>query len=61
MVRVHTSVSAYSEEFLQSLRRHNYVTPKNYLDYIANYCTLLKKNRPAGSIGRGWCGCAATS
>eukprot|EP00762_Andalucia_godoyi_P000034 ANDGO_02412.mRNA.1 Dynein-1-alpha heavy chain len=45
MMRVHLSVSEASEEFEARLRRHNYVTPKNYLDYIANYRTLLNSNR----------------
>jgi hypothetical protein len=34
MVGVHQSVRAYSTRFLEELRRHNYVTPKNYLDYV---------------------------
>lgn len=38
---VHTSVDDYSKQFLQKLRRYNYVTPKNYLDFINTYCNLL--------------------
>lgn len=33
--------------YAQQLRRFNYVTPKNYLDYIENYKKLLLKNRTA--------------
>ncbi|KAG9351776.1 hypothetical protein JZ751_023027 [Albula glossodonta] len=39
---VHTSVGEYSKMFLQKLRRSNYVTPKNYLDFISTYSTLLE-------------------
>uniref|UniRef100_A0A3B3TNK4 Dynein axonemal heavy chain 10 n=1 Tax=Poecilia latipinna TaxID=48699 RepID=A0A3B3TNK4_9TELE len=39
---VHTSVEDYSKIFLQKLRRYNFVTPKNYLDFINTYCTLLE-------------------
>ena len=30
---------------VQELRRRNYVTPKNYLDFIKNYKTSLAANR----------------
>ena len=42
-VHVHTSVTAYSREFEMRLRRLNYVTPKNYLDFISSYLNLLDK------------------
>jgi dynein heavy chain len=45
MVKVHLSVGDASAEFLQRWRRVNYVTPKNYLDYINTYIRLLKENR----------------
>ena len=46
MVMVHQSVEHYSEQFAQKLRRRNYTTPKNYLDYISTYVsTLDKKNK----------------
>jgi dynein heavy chain len=46
MVNVHTSVMNASERFRTELRRNNYVTPKNYLDYIAGYRRVLKtKNK----------------
>lgn len=38
---VHSSVGDYSKLFLQKLRRYNYVTPKNYLDFINTYSNLL--------------------
>ncbi|KAJ3602266.1 hypothetical protein NHX12_030025 [Muraenolepis orangiensis] len=39
---VHESVGEYSKMFLQKLRRSNYVTPKNYLDFISTYVKLLQ-------------------
>lgn len=39
---VHSSVDHYSKLFLQKLRRCNYVTPKNYLDFINTYSSLLE-------------------
>ncbi|XP_030648846.1 dynein heavy chain 10, axonemal [Chanos chanos] len=39
---VHGSVGEYSKLFLQKLRRSNYVTPKNYLDFISTYSSLLE-------------------
>lgn len=39
---VHSSVGEYSKLFLQTLRRSNYVTPKNYLDFISTYSNLLE-------------------
>ncbi|KAG8146106.1 hypothetical protein E2320_012501 [Naja naja] len=41
-VMVHGSVGVYSKKFLQKLRRSNYVTPKNYLDFINTYTKLLE-------------------
>ncbi|XP_062273833.1 dynein axonemal heavy chain 10 [Scomber scombrus] len=41
---VHTSVGDYSKLFLQKLRRCNFVTPKNYLDFINTYSNLLEEN-----------------
>jgi dynein heavy chain len=45
MVSVHLSVGVFSGEFLQKYRRTNYVTPKNYLDYISTYNKLLSDQR----------------
>ncbi|XP_073953503.1 dynein axonemal heavy chain 10-like [Choristoneura fumiferana] len=43
VVHVHMSVARYSVEFLQRLRRNNYVTPKHYMDYLTNYLSLLNE------------------
>ncbi|ELU10552.1 hypothetical protein CAPTEDRAFT_221643 [Capitella teleta] len=43
IVMVHQQVGSYSREFLQKLRRNNYVTPKNYLDFINSYLKLLEE------------------
>lgn len=45
MVNVHLSVGDMSNQFLQKYRRTNYVTPKNYLDYVNSYNKLLADNR----------------
>jgi len=45
MVQVHQSVRKYSGLFLEELRRYNYVTPKNYLDFIHNYQRSLSDMR----------------
>ncbi len=42
MVMVHQSVEHYSEQFAAKLRRYNYTTPKNYLDYISTYLRILE-------------------
>ncbi|XP_051831868.1 dynein axonemal heavy chain 10 [Antechinus flavipes] len=41
IVMVHDSVGDFSKKFLQKLRRSNYVTPKNFLDFISTYSKLL--------------------
>ena len=43
VVATHESVGTYSKLFLQKLRRVNYVTPKNYLDFIGTYVRLLEE------------------
>ena len=43
VVKVHGSVGVYSKMFLRKLRRVNYVTPKNYLDFIKTYMRLLEE------------------
>ena len=42
-MKVHESVGVHSKLFLQKLRRVNYVTPKNYLDFIKTYGRLLEE------------------
>ncbi|KFQ84496.1 Dynein heavy chain 7, axonemal, partial [Phoenicopterus ruber ruber] len=43
----HTSVLSLSVRFLQSLGRHNYVTPTSYLELIAAFQKLLTQKRDA--------------
>ncbi|KAF5830619.1 hypothetical protein DUNSADRAFT_14266 [Dunaliella salina] len=45
MITVHQSVRTFSARFQEELRRYNYVTPKNYLDFINNYKRALASNR----------------
>lgn len=40
---VHLDVVKSSKLFQQRLRRNNYVTPKNYLDFINSYLKLLEE------------------
>jgi dynein heavy chain, axonemal len=47
MVMVHQSVEHYSEQFAAKLRRRNYTTPKNYLDYIGTYLQILERKDKA--------------
>ncbi|KAJ3018931.1 Dynein heavy chain 10, axonemal [Thoreauomyces humboldtii] len=49
MVGVQMSVGEASTEFLQKYRRANYVTPKNYLDYVNTYNRLLEENRDSNT------------
>ena len=55
VVMTHNMVGEYSAIFGQKLRRFNYVTPKNYLDYIKTYSSLLdeKDNYILGQVWRG--------
>jgi len=45
MAGVHISVNEASERYRQLERRHNYTTPKSFLELIAFYKTLLNKKR----------------
>jgi dynein heavy chain len=45
MMAVHQSVLDASVDFQVQLRRYNYVTPKNYLTFIATYKKELSANR----------------
>lgn len=45
MMMVHQSVRTFSVKFMEELRRHNYVTPKNYLDFIGTYRSSLAVSR----------------
>jgi dynein heavy chain len=44
-VAVHLTVAKFSERYFEELRRHNYVTPKHFLDYIGKYLELLRENK----------------
>lgn len=41
VVHVHNSVIYYTQEYLQSVRRKNFVTPKHFLDFIGSYLRLI--------------------
>lgn len=56
VVLVHGSVGEFSKQFLQKLRRSNYVTPKNYLDFINTYSKLLDE-KTQNNIGEPGSGC----
>lgn len=45
IVSVHLSVIDASIDFKERLRRVNHVTPKNYLDFLDTYRTLLQQKR----------------
>eukprot|EP01084_Bolivina_argentea_P313550 542985_1 len=49
IVGVHLSVGKYSEQFELETRRKNHITPKNYLDFLLNYKSQLKKYRDANT------------
>ncbi|XP_055959532.1 dynein axonemal heavy chain 2-like, partial [Patella vulgata] len=42
---MHKSVSEYSQRMLAEMRRHNYVTPTNYLELVSGYKKLLFEKR----------------
>jgi dynein heavy chain len=44
-VEVHTSVQRYNVDFEVQLKRKNFSTPKNYLDFLNNYRTGLSFNK----------------
>ncbi|XP_038624757.1 dynein heavy chain 2, axonemal [Tachyglossus aculeatus] len=44
-VTMHWSVARYSQKMLLELRRHNYVTPTNYLELVLGYKKLLAEKR----------------
>ncbi len=45
MMNSHQAVRVFSTKFQLELRRYNYVTPKNYLDFISNYREHLALHR----------------
>ncbi|KAJ1562004.1 Dynein heavy chain 2, axonemal, partial [Cladochytrium tenue] len=48
-VYVHTTVSELSVRMAQELKRHNYVTPTNYLELVSGYRETLQAKR--GEVG----------
>lgn len=44
LVFAHQNVTGAASRFAEELRRHYYVTPKNYLDFISNYRSQLSIN-----------------
>uniref|UniRef100_F6YZ23 Dynein axonemal heavy chain 2 n=1 Tax=Monodelphis domestica TaxID=13616 RepID=F6YZ23_MONDO len=44
-VTMHWSVANYSRKMLLELRRHNYVTPTNYLELVSGYKKLLAEKK----------------
>lgn len=45
MAEVHTSIDLANEKFLRIERRHNYTTPKSFLELIDFYKQLLGSKR----------------
>ncbi|XP_029423391.1 dynein heavy chain 11, axonemal [Nannospalax galili] len=45
MAHVHTSVKEISARYYQNEKRHNYTTPKSFLEQISLFKSLLKKKR----------------
>ncbi|CAM38695.1 putative dynein heavy chain [Leishmania braziliensis MHOM/BR/75/M2904] len=45
MVHVHLTADRLSIRYQNELKRHNYVTPRNYLGFLANYAKLLVTRR----------------
>ncbi|KAJ3585525.1 hypothetical protein NHX12_014244, partial [Muraenolepis orangiensis] len=48
-VTMHQSVARFSHRMREELRRHNYVTPTNYLELVSGYKKLLGEKR--GALG----------
>lgn len=42
-VHVHQSIGYYTQQFLQRLRRKNYVTPKHFIDFIQSFLALIEE------------------
>lgn len=45
IVKVHTSIYAFSKEFERTMKRKNHATPKNFLDFINTYINMLGVKR----------------
>uniref|UniRef100_A0A803YQF6 Dynein axonemal heavy chain 1 n=1 Tax=Meleagris gallopavo TaxID=9103 RepID=A0A803YQF6_MELGA len=44
-VEIHQSVARKCQVYLAELARHNYVTPKSYLDFLSIFCSLIGKKK----------------
>ena len=45
MVYVHITADELSLQYQNELKRHNYVTPKNFLGFVGNYAKFLLVKR----------------
>uniref|UniRef100_A0A803YA76 Dynein axonemal heavy chain 1 n=1 Tax=Meleagris gallopavo TaxID=9103 RepID=A0A803YA76_MELGA len=43
--KIHQSVARKCQVYLAELARHNYVTPKSYLDFLSIFCSLIGKKK----------------
>uniref|UniRef100_A0A4W2CP28 AAA+ ATPase domain-containing protein n=1 Tax=Bos indicus x Bos taurus TaxID=30522 RepID=A0A4W2CP28_BOBOX len=53
-VTMHWSVATYSQKMLLELRRHNYVTPTNYLELVSGYKKYDGRVRGTEGLGTWW-------
>lgn len=44
-VEIHQSVALKCKEYLEELARHNYVTPKSYLELLSIFTFLIGKKK----------------
>lgn len=50
MANVHLSIDSANERFLREERRHNYTTPKSFLELIAFYKQFLERKRKEADL-----------
>ena len=43
--QAHTSVINFSDKMLEEMKRHNYVTPTNYLELVQGYVKTLREKQ----------------
>ena len=44
-VRIHQAVAKKCEQYLAELSRHNYVTPKSYLELLSVFSSLIGRKK----------------
>eukprot|EP00702_Spironucleus_salmonicida_P008256 EST49547.1 Dynein heavy chain [Spironucleus salmonicida] len=44
-LQVHKTAVVFSEEYWQSIRRRNFVTPRNFVDFLQTYLKILSQKR----------------